>query len=311
MGKHIHLKFVAMEPTYKHPKPKAESPKVTHEKKTSVKLKPSRDMIGGHAFDMEFLLALEEYLRRLGADLKACWLGAAVDVLTAVAPAHFILSDKGDASVHKGAPFKIDKKDKFSLVVAGALGRSPAHYLLRDPGWEKTDFGHSEFSQVLNWILATFERMVAEALLIRASEGFLRAFDEQLRITDREVLAAVNETLLNRDYGGVGVMLRDDDGLYYVESVFPKSPAEKAKLERHDQIVAVDGHSSREFTLPQLAFRLKGEPGSELQMEILRDGEPKSLKVTRSMLQSVKVVPAGEVNLHKNEAGKWLHVVHV
>lgn len=84
-------------------------------------------------------------------------------------------------------------------------------------------------------------------------------------------------------YGGIGVTFEQDDkGNYRIVSVSPESPAEKAGLEAGDYILECDGKFYTSSDV--MAARIRGKKGTQVELKISRDGEEKTLKITRDKI---------------------------
>lgn len=81
-----------------------------------------------------------------------------------------------------------------------------------------------------------------------------------------------NESLAGT-YVGIGVRIDNtDDGLPRVEAVFPDSPAEAAGLLAGDVIVEVDGQSTLDKTVDEVATWVRGEDGTTVKVTVRADG---------------------------------------
>lgn len=80
----------------------------------------------------------------------------------------------------------------------------------------------------------------------------------------------------------LGVVLSDDNGDakgVAIEKILPDSPADKAGLHEHDIIVRIDGQKMQ--TSKDVREMLRNLEGSkDLQVEVLRDGQPVTVTVT-------------------------------
>jgi carboxyl-terminal processing protease len=74
-------------------------------------------------------------------------------------------------------------------------------------------------------------------------------------------------------YVGIGVRIDvTEDGLPRVEAVFPDSPAEAAGLQAGDVIVEVDGQSTLDKTVDEVATWVRGEDGTTVKVTVRADG---------------------------------------
>ena len=100
--------------------------------------------------------------------------------------------------------------------------------------------------------------------------------------------------------GGIGVELegRLDAGgtSVTVRNVLPGTPAEAAGMQAGDQITAVDGTPIADLAnLEQIAQAVRGEPGTEVQLEVLRGEEPLTITIERGSLQAT--VPTAQAQI--------------
>lgn len=85
------------------------------------------------------------------------------------------------------------------------------------------------------------------------------------------------------EYGGIGVVIgAGGDGRLYILSVFPGSAAESAGLRSGDEILAVDGCEAAAMDLEEAAEAIRGEAGSRVVIEFLRDGVQSKVEAVRS-----------------------------
>ena len=89
---------------------------------------------------------------------------------------------------------------------------------------------------------------------------------------------------LSGSYVGIGVRINEtDEGLPQVTSVFPGSPAEAAGLKPDDVIVAVDGKTTVEHSIDEVAGWVRGEAGTTVEVTIRRaDGTEQTLSIVRA-----------------------------
>ena len=91
------------------------------------------------------------------------------------------------------------------------------------------------------------------------------------------------------EYAGVGILMGSTaDGLYpEIVTVFPDTPAAEAGIEPDDIITEVAGEDTFAMILPEVATRIKGEPGSSVDLTLYRpaEGEYYDLTVERRDVQ--------------------------
>jgi len=105
------------------------------------------------------------------------------------------------------------------------------------------------------------------------------AFDAALRKLDRfsRYLGAdeARSAQASRNgYTGIGITISERDGGVYVTSVFENSPASQAGVEPGDQIVEVGGESTAGLEIGEVADRLRGLIGSQVDVTFDRHGQP-------------------------------------
>jgi carboxyl-terminal processing protease len=93
---------------------------------------------------------------------------------------------------------------------------------------------------------------------------------------------AFGELSLNTtgNYAGIGARIDSRDGWVTVVSPVADSPADRAGLEPGDQIVEVEGQSTKGWNTQKAANLLRGEPGTPVKITVIRAGLPDSLRFT-------------------------------
>src|SRR5688572_13029770 len=115
------------------------------------------------------------------------------------------------------------------------------------------------------------------------------------------------EEVTSGRFSGVGLTVTGTKRGLRVASVLPNTPAEKAGLEEGDEIVAVDGRSIAGVPERVSTARIKGRPGTEVELRIdpARAGEQtRTLEIERADVR----VPVVEGELRKT-AGKQVGYV--
>lgn len=122
-----------------------------------------------------------------------------------------------------------------------------------------------------------------ETLIEGAIKGYVSALGDPYTTyyTKEEMDELMEETTGN--YVGIGIYmtLDIDNNAIYVVKPMEGSPAEEAGIQAGDLITKVDGKEYSGEELDQASNAIKGEEGTTVKLEILRDGETQELEVER------------------------------
>lgn len=88
-------------------------------------------------------------------------------------------------------------------------------------------------------------------------------------------------------FGGLGIVITTRNGLVTVVSVLPGTPADKAGLKAMDQITDIGDESTMNMLLTDAVSKLRGKPGTEVTIRVLRKGwaEPRTFTLTRAEIK--------------------------
>lgn len=81
-------------------------------------------------------------------------------------------------------------------------------------------------------------------------------------------------------YGGIGALIMRRGDFIFVSETYEGFPADDAGLLPGDKILKINGESAVNKTQEQVSSMLKGQPGTEITMEIKRAGEENNLTKT-------------------------------
>lgn len=85
---------------------------------------------------------------------------------------------------------------------------------------------------------------------------------------------------------GIGIQIGVQDGKLTVIAPIEDTPAEKAGLLAGDEIISIDGKSTKGITVDKAADQIRGEEGTQVTLVIKRkDQEPKSYTITRKEIE--------------------------
>lgn len=85
---------------------------------------------------------------------------------------------------------------------------------------------------------------------------------------------------------GIGIQIGVKDGKLMVIAPIEDTPAEKAGLLADDEIIAIDGKSTKGITVDKAADQIRGEEGTQVRLLVKRkDLEPREYTITRAEIE--------------------------
>lgn len=94
---------------------------------------------------------------------------------------------------------------------------------------------------------------------------------------------------LNADYVGIGIKMESTNGYPKVVTIFTGSPAERAKLQVSDLIIAVDGEDVKDLPLSIIVQKIRGIEGSKVTLTINRNNQIFDVSIIREAVNAPTV----------------------
>ncbi len=146
-------------------------------------------------------------------------------------------------------------------------------------------------SEVFSRVKSDYVEEVSDSELLEgAVRGMLQGLDPHssyLTPSEFEDLQAGTKG----EFGGLGIEVGMDDGLLRVVAPIDDTPAARAGIRAGDTIIRLDGEPTRGMDLNEAVTLMRGEPGSDITLTIMREGEdaPREITITRDVIKVVSV----------------------
>jgi carboxyl-terminal processing protease len=143
------------------------------------------------------------------------------------------------------------------------------------------------FMDVFNQVRATYVDPVDDHTLIKgAIDGMLAALDPHSAYMEGSDYAQLRTTT-DGNYGGLGLSVTMEDGAVKVITPTEDTPAERAGMKAGDYITHIDGELLYGLTLDQAVDKMRGQPGTGINLTVVRPGrdKPFDLKITRARIE--------------------------
>lgn len=130
------------------------------------------------------------------------------------------------------------------------------------------------FAEIFTRIKRNYvEPVTDEQLLEFAVEGMLNGLDPHSVYLMGEEYDDLNEGTTGR-FGGLGMEVMMEDGFIKVIAPIDDTPAAEAGIQTGDLIIRIDGKTVSGLSLRDGTGLMRGEPGTEVTLTILRESEP-------------------------------------
>lgn len=151
------------------------------------------------------------------------------------------------------------------------------------------------FAKILNLIQQYYVDSVDTKKLVNgAIKGMLKELDPHTNYMPPEIFKDF-ESETAGEFGGIGIEISIQNGILTIISPIEDTPAWKAGIKPGDKVVAIDGQSTKGFTLVEASALLKGKNGEPIVLSVIRDNsdKPLDIRIVRGQvkLKSVKSVP--------------------
>ena len=123
-------------------------------------------------------------------------------------------------------------------------------------------------------------------LIYGALKGMLSSLDPHSQFMDPDTY---NELKVDTEgkFGGLGIEITIKDGLITVVTPIEDTPAWSAGMKPGDRIVKIDDEITRDMSLTDAVKKMRGKPGTPVDITVLRESEKKLLefKIVRDIIK--------------------------
>nr|ART36029.1 B19 [uncultured bacterium] len=143
------------------------------------------------------------------------------------------------------------------------------------------------FSEVLGIIRQNYVEPVSDSELLKnAIRGMLSGLDPHSAYLEKEEFQELKEGT-SGEFGGLGIEVGMEDGFVKVVSPIDDTPAQKGGVRAGDLVIRLDDTAVKGLSLNEAVKLMRGPPGSDITLTIVREGEEKPLqiKLTRAVIK--------------------------
>jgi len=177
-----------------------------------------------------------------------------------------------------------------SLALVGAVALIPAATASLAAVDAKTYKGLDEFMDVFERVRSEYVEQVDDKTLLRgAIDGMLASLDPHSSYLDARGYKSLM-TSTEGNYGGLGLSVTMEDGAVKVITPTEDTPAFRAGIKAGDYLTHLDGKLVYGGTLDEAVEQMRGAPGTNVKLTIVRPGRDKPFDV--SLTRAIISLPA-------------------
>ncbi|MBN8819263.1 MAG: S41 family peptidase [Sphingomonas sp.] len=190
-----------------------------------------------------------------------------------------------------------------SAAILGAIALIPASTSAVTESESETYKQLDLFMDVFQRVRASYVDKVDDKTLIKgAIEGMLSSLDPHSSYLDVRDFSNLR-TQTEGSYGGLGLSVTLEDGVVKVIAPTDDTPAAKAGIKAGDFITHIDGKLIYGSSLDEAVDKMRGKPGTPVELTIVRSGrdEPFDVTLNRAIIdiKPVKWQVKGDVGVIK------------
>ena len=173
-----------------------------------------------------------------------------------------------------------------SMVTGIALGILT--FLLWPSATDDSGQAHA-IQRAVQYIESNYVEPIPDGQLINdALNGMLNGLDDHSKFLDPKAYRRLQADT-DGAFGGIGIELGLVAGYFTVTAILAETPAAAAGLAAGDRLVAVDDEPLGGKRIMEVVDLLRGPPGTDVQVALVRSGDTVSVGLTRARIQMQSV----------------------
>ncbi|MFY9974423.1 MAG: S41 family peptidase, partial [Chromatiaceae bacterium] len=147
------------------------------------------------------------------------------------------------------------------------------------------------FAEVYGRIKSEYVEGVQDKTLLKSAiRGMLSGLDPHSDYLDKEEYRDL-QVGTSGEFGGLGIEVGIENGFVKVIAPIDDTPAQRAGLQAGDLIIRIDDKPVKGMSLSEAVNLMRGKPGTEIRLTILRsgDGQPFSVSIERDVIHVASV----------------------
>jgi carboxyl-terminal processing protease len=171
-----------------------------------------------------------------------------------------------------------------NLLIGARIYMASAQAAEKDAAYPSLEL----FSYVMEKVRKDYvdgQKLTYQDLVYAALKGMISTLDPHSEFMEPEKYKELqNDT--QGAFGGLGIVIAMKDNYITVIAPMEDSPGFRAGILSGDRIVKIDGKSTEKLSLPDAVKYLRGEPGTDVQITVLRpsSNSMKDYKLTRAVI---------------------------
>jgi carboxyl-terminal processing protease len=157
------------------------------------------------------------------------------------------------------------------------------------------------FNEVLDMVEKNYvEPVAADKLINGAINGMIKSLDPHSTFMTEEMYKEL-EVETRGSFGGVGIEITLVKDVLTVVSPIEDTPAFKAGVKSSDQIIKINGESTKDITIMEAVKKLRGPKGAKVTITVMRDGLTKPLEI--DLIRDTIVVKSVKSRIYNDTIG--------